>query len=1099
LNKVLANKTELNYCCMKKFPGILFFLLIVSLHSIAQNQTIKGVVTDSAGKGIKGVNIFSKGNKKGAQTDSDGKFSISVKSEGNVDLVVSAVGFKSAIVSANGNRDISIVLEQDIVVQDEVVVNVGYGTLRKRDVTVAASSIGSKDLKDMPMNNAAEALSGRLAGVTATASEGSPDADVKIRVRGGTSITQDNNPLYIIDGVQVESGLSSLSVQDIQSIDVLKDASATAIYGARGANGVVIVTTKTGKQGKVKLNYAGFAGVKMLRNQLEVLNPQEYLEFMWERTQLVSDDEFDGFKSRYVGTFDSIAIYAKDSVRAVNWQDEVLGRKALTTTHILSASGGTKKFTYNASYTYNREQGIAIASDYKRNLGNVKLEFRPISKIKIGISGRYNDQVVDGVSTSNEGGASLNRLRQIIKYKPFVALNEKVDEFDEDQFLETNGNSLGLINSVTLMRSEIRRKHQALANGSLSFQYTFNKRLSFKTTVGYDYTRIRQTLFSDSVTSDSRINGGAKPILNLDSTTRKVLNISNVLTWNVKNYKKDHDFGVLLGQEIYNQSSETQSHRRRDIPTFTTSKDAIANANLGREDSGSGFPRRAVLRSKQLSFFSKVNYTYKDKYLFNATLRYDGSSKFAEEGRWGFFPAASVAWRVSKEKFLQNVKWLNDLKIRAGYGESGNNRVLDYSYLTTFGPFNPYSLNNQNVQTLAPGSQLSNYFIKWETNVSRNIGIDATFLNNRVELVVDVYRNSAEDLLLAAPVSTALGYTNKIKNAGSTINKGVEVQLNIVPVKTKNFTWSFNLNNSWNRNEIKGLYAGIDTQLTNSGWSPAQLEDYAAIVGQPVGLMYGFVTDGFYKTTDFHAGAAEGVYVLNAGVVRNNLYNYASGAAATNDTTNLIPGALKLKDINGDGVITLADRTVIGNPNPKFTGGLNQQFNYKNFDLSVFINWSVGGDVMNANKIEFSNMYTPWANAISDIKGRWRTINAQGELVTDLDQLALLNQNATSWVPLRGNNNSFLLHSWAIEDGSFLRINNITFGYTFPKKGLRRAGIQSLRLYGTVNNVAVITGYSGYDPEVSTRNRANTYPTPNVDYSAYPRSRSFIFGVNASF
>ncbi|HOZ76640.1 MAG TPA: TonB-dependent receptor [Ferruginibacter sp.] len=1083
---------------MSKVLSVLSFILIISIQSFAQ-QTIKGVVTDSSGNGIKGVNILTKGNKKGVQTKDDGSFSINVKESGTVNLVVSAVGYKSIIVSASDNKEVSIMLTLDVVVQDEVVVNVGYGTLRKRDVTVAASSIGAKDLKDMPMNNAAEALNGRLAGVTAAATEGSPEADIKIKVRGGTSITQDNAPLYIIDGIQVESGLNSLSVQDIQSIDVLKDASATAIYGARGANGVVIVTTKSGKQGKVKLNYSGFVGVKTLRNQLEVLNPQEYLEFMWERAHLVGSDDITSFKNRYVGTYDSIAIYARDSVMPVNWQEEVMGRKALTTTHILSASGGTKKFTYNASYTYNREQGIAINSDYKRNLGNIKLEFRPASKIKIGVSGRYNDQVIDGVSTSNEGGASLNRLRQVIKYKPFISFNEKVDEFDEDQFIETNGNSLGLINSVVLMRSEIRRKHQALANGSISFQYSFSKKLTFKTTAGYDYTRIRQTLFSDSVTADSRIYGAGNPILNLDSTTRKVLNISNVLTWNVKNYKKSHDFGVLVGQEIYNQWAQTQYHRRRDIPTFTTPKQAISDGSLGKVDSGSGFPRRAVFNSKQLSFFSKVNYTFRDKYLFNATIRYDGSSKFNPDDRWGFFPAASVAWRVSREKFIQKVKWLNDLKIRAGYGESGNNRVLDYSYLTTFGPFNPYSLNNQNVTTLAPGSQLSNYFIQWETNVSRNLGIDATLFNNRVEIIVDLYRNSAENLLLQAPVSTALGYINKIKNAGATVNKGIELQLNLVPVKTKNFTWNFNLNNSWNRNEIKGLTAGIDTQLTFSGWSPAGLEDFAAIVGSPVGSMYGFVTDGFYKASDFHAGGVTGVYVLNAGVVKNGLYSYASGAAAGTDSTNLIPGALKLKDLNGDGVVNAADRTIIGNPNPKFTGGLSQQFSYKNFDLSIFVNWSVGGDVMNANRIEFSNMYTPWANATTDIQGRWRTINAQGEVVTDLNQLAEINKDATSWVPLRSGNNSFILHSWAIEDGSFLRLNNITFGYTFPKKSLSRIGIQSLRLYATANNVAVITGYSGYDPEVSTRNKANTYPTPNVDYSAYPRSRSFIFGVNASF
>lgn len=1084
---------------MSKVLGVLSFILIVSLQSFSQ-QTIKGVVTDSSGKGIKGVNILAKGNKKGAQTNEEGKFSINVKENGTVNLVVTAVGYKSTIVSASNNKEISIVLEQDIVAQDEVVVNVGYGTLRKRDVTVAASSIGSKDLKDMPMNNAAEALNGRLAGVTATSAEGSPDADVKVRVRGGSSITQDNNPLYIIDGVQVESGLNSLSVQDIQSIDVLKDASATAIYGARGANGVVIVTTKTGKQGKVKLNYSGFVGVKKLARQLDVLDAQDYLEFLWERNQLISTTEFDNFKSRYTSTYDSIPILVRDSLTPVNWQDKVLGRNALTTTHILSASGGTKTFTYNASYTYNREQGIAINSDYRRNLGNVKLEFKPTSKIKIGVSGRYNDQVVDGVSTSNESGASLNRLRQIIKYRPFIQPGERVDEIDPDLFDETNANGLGLINPTVLMRSEIRKKNQSLINGNISFQYSFTKRLSFKTTVGYDYTRIRQSLFSDSVTSDSRINGAGNPLLNLDSTTRKVLNISNVLTWNVKNYKKDHDFGVIVGQEIYNQSFDTRSHRRRDIPTFTSAKEAIQDANLGREDTGSGYPRRQIARSKQLSFFSKINYTYKDKYLFNATLRADGSSKFASEERWGFFPSASVAWRVSRESFMQRIKWINDLKFRVGYGESGNNRVADYSYLTTFGQYNPYSLNNQNVQSWAPMGivnpgqyGLSNYFIKWETNVSRNIGMDISMLNNRVELVVDVYRNTAEDLLVLAPVSTVLGYQNKISNVAATENKGLEIQLNIVPVKTKDFTWSFNLNNSWNKNTINRLRPGLDTLLGFSGWSPAGYEDFAAIVGQPVGSMYGFVTDGFYTTDDFLPASNPNDYysfALKPGVVRNSIY-----------TSAIAPGALKLKDLNGDSVITAADRTIIGNPNPKFTGGLSQQFTYKNFDLSVFVNWSVGGDVMNANKIEFSNSYTPWASGLSLLNNRWKSIDANGNLVTDLDQLKVLNAGASIWMPMpgRSSNNAFLLHSWAIEDASFLRINNITFGYTFPKKALRRVGIQSLRLYATANNVAVITGYSGYDPEVSTRSRAGQLPAPNVDYSAYPRSRSYIFGINASF
>jgi TonB-linked SusC/RagA family outer membrane protein len=1073
---------------MNKLIGF-FLLLFFSTTVTAQTQTIKGNVRDSSGKAIKGVSIFARG-AKGVQTDDAGNFSISIK-ETVKDLVVSAVGYKAKIVPVKNASTISIVLEQDIIVQDEVVVNVGYATLRKRDVAVAVSSISAKDMKDIPVNNAAEALNGRLAGVTATSTEGSPDADIKIRVRGGGSISQDNSPLYIIDGVQVESGLNSLSVQDIQTIDVLKDASATAIYGARGANGVVIITTKSGKSGKMKVTYNGFIGVKSLANQLDVLDPQQYLEFQWERAQLVGTTELDGFKSRFSRTFDSIPFYLRDSTSPVNWQDEVMGRKAMTTTHILGLSGGTKKLSYNTSYTFNREQGIVINSDYKRHLVNAKVEYRPMSKMKIGVSARYNDQVIDGVSTSNEGGASLNRLRQLIKYRSFTVGDESVGEVDPDLFDETNGNSLGLVNPVALMRSEIRRKHQLTSNGNISIQYNFTKNISFKTTIGYDYTRIRQTLFADSITSDSRINGAGLPVLNLDSNTRKVFNNSNVLTWNKKNFKKHHDFMVILGNEIYNQRFENIRHRRRDIPLFTTAKDAIGNASLGNEDIGRGFPFKFINQSKLLSFFGKVSYTFKDRYLFNATMRADGSSKFAPETRWGYFPSASIAWRVSKESFMQNVSWINDMKFRAGYGQAGNNRIDDYSYITNFRQFNPYGLNDESVPSRAT-SGLSNYFIKWETNTSRNIGLDVSFLNNRIELVVDVYKNSAEDLLLQAPVSTVLGYSTKIKNIGATVNNGVEVQLNLVPVKTKNFTWTMNLNNSWNKNTIKGLNPGVDTLLGNSGWSPSGFEDFAAIVGQPVGAMYGFVSEGFYSTADFLPAANPAVYAfaLKPGIPRNTIFE-----------SSVVPGALKLKDVNGDGVINGTDRTIIGDPNPTFTGGMNQQFAYKNFDLSIFINWSVGGDVMNANRIEFTNAYTPWGNALGEVEGRWRSIDDQGNLVTDLDQLAELNKDATMWMPMpfRSGNNAFLLHSGAIEDASFLRINNVTLGYTFSKNSLRRAGFQSLRIYATANNLGVITGYSGYDPEVSTRNRAIGIPTPNVDYSAYPRSRSFIFGINAAF
>ncbi|UAY53651.1 SusC/RagA family TonB-linked outer membrane protein [Ferruginibacter albus] len=1107
---------------MRKLLLVFLVSFCIPFTLLAQ-KTIKGKVTDENGSAAVGVNVSVKGNKKEAvQTDANGNFSLVVKETDNISLVFTSAEFESQTVSA-GSGNVNVKMKTSVTTGNDVVV-VGYQTMKKRELTAPVSSVGAKELKDVPITSVGEALNGRLAGVTATSSEGSPDAQIKIRVRGGGSITQDNSPLYIIDGVEVESGLSSLALQDIQSIDVLKDASSTAIYGARGANGVVIITTKSGKVGKPRITYNGSFGMKSIANELPVLNSLDYMDLQWERDIMMGTGTsgLQTFTKKYVGTYDSIALYVRDSTRPVDWQKQVMGRNALTTVQNLGISGGSKKLTYTGTYTYNNEQGIVFTSNNRKNIANVKLDYKPIKDLKMGISGKFSDQVVDGASTSEDGSASLNRLRNIIKYRPFLTPGETVESIDYGGLTDPDqvANGLGLVNPYVLMQQITKRKHQVTANASFYAQYNFLKHFNFRTTLGIDYTKIDVSNFEDSITSDSRINGANMPIIEMDSVTKKSFNMSNVLTWQLKNFKKVHDITVLVGNEIFNQDYEEHDNRRRNIPNGTTPAEALAQDTLGFVDVGRSFPFTYRAHAKLLSFFGKINYTYDDKYIFAGTLRTDGSSKFAPPSnlRWGTFPSVSLAWRVSKENFLKNVKWLTELKLRASYGQAGNNRIPDYLYITTYSQGNPYGLNNVSNPSLITAN-LSNYNLKWETNTSKNLGLDATFLNGRIDLTVDVYRNEGSDLLLAAPISPVLGYSQQIQNAGATLNKGVEVQLNITPVKTKNFTWTISLNNAWNTNTIERLTPGIDSVLVSSGWSGSgsNVVDFAQIVGKPVGSMWGYVSDGFYSASDFssyvtptgsggntytpYASTAPGLggFIMKPGVVRNNAIQSAN-----------IPGGIRFKDLNGDGVVDSKDQTIIGNPNPKFTGGINQQFTYKNFDMSIFINWSVGAQVMNANRVEFSGTYTSFASTLAIEKGRWKAIDGNGNLVTDLTQLASINQNATTWTPVSqaaGSANAFLLYSDAIEDASFLRFNNFTVGYTIPKKALKRLKIQSLRLYFTASNLAIITNYSGYDPEVSTRYNSSLggyptpgnvgqYPTPGVDYSAYPRSRSFLVGLN---
>lgn len=1075
----LLNRTRM---IMTAFMIVL--LCLTSWRVTAQTQSITGIVKSSDDNaGLPGVNILIEGTTAGTVTDGDGRYSIEA-STGAV-LVFTSIGYLTQRIVVASQSTIDLVLQLDVTSLEEVVV-IGYGTVERRDLTTSVSSVGAKQLKDIPINSAAQALAGRLAGVQVTATEGSPNAQVKIRVRGGGSISQDNSPIYIVDGIQVENALDVISPQDIESIDVLKDASATAIYGARGANGIVVITTKGGRKQKTVVNFSSLIGVRQLANKLDVLKPYQFVNYQYERSRGSASTE-GAYRDTY-GTFEDMELYKQ--VPFTDWQDEVFGRSALMQTYNVGVTGGSKAIQFNVSATSNKEEGVMLGSDFDRKLINLRLDSKPSKFFNVGLNFRYNSTIVNGAGTSSESSSSVNRLRHSIKYRPFIYPGQTVETYDAEYAQETISNGLSLVNPVLLTAAEYKQEKNNVANINGYVSLNLTKYLTFKSTLGTDISKLKTYIFNDTVTSASTTNGKGLPIASIDTRTINTLNNSNVLSFSSNGLKsifgERHKLDALIGQEIY----QTKSVRDYDLnfyfPSGTTPKQAFNSMELGTAQLAS-LNREAT--SKLLSFFGRVNYAYSDKYFLSFSYRMDGSSKFSKGNRNGSFPGASFAWRASSEPFFERfLATVSDLKFRLSYGASGNNRIEDFLYLSVFetGSTNGfYSLNNEQVIGYTP-SALANNNLTWETTVSRNLGMDAGFFNNKLQVSVDYYSNSSKDLLLERVVPPTAGYSTQIQNIGKTSNKGVEIQLSGTPIARGNFSWNTTFNISYNKSNVVSLGADMQSYVVSSGWAGSnQPADYIVKKGRSVGTIYGFVTDGFYTIDDFDYSDAGG-YTLKAGVVSNQKLT----------SVNPQPGVIKFKDVTGDGEVTIDDRDIIGNATPKFFGGINNQFTYKNFDLGVFLNFQYGNDVLNANRLEFTSGYTINSNLLAEVEGRWRNVNAEGQVVRDPAALAELNKDAKMWSPLTSSS-SFYVHSWAVEDASFLRVNNITLGYTLPTTVLSKVKISKLRLYATLNNVAVFTNYSGYDPEVDTRRASRV--TPGVDYSAYPRSKGYIFGLNVTF
>ena len=1062
---------------------LLMSFAALSLSVSAQTITLNGNVKDTTGEPIIGASIVEKGNTtNGTITNLDGNFSLKVPA--NATVVISYIGMKTQEIAIKGKSKIDVTLSDDAKALDEVVV-IGYGTAKRKDITGSVASVNSETLAAIPVASATEALQGKMAGVQITTTEGSPDAQMSIRVRGGGSITQSNEPLFIVDGFPVES-ISDIPPTDIESIDVLKDASSTAIYGARGANGVIIVTTKSGKEGKVSVSYNAYYAWKKVAKTLDVLSASDYTKWQYELAQLTNkNDDY----IKYFGNYQDLDMY--DNVATNDWQDLTFGRTGHSFNHNLSINGGSDKFKYSFSYSHIDDKAIMQMSDYARDNLNLKLNHKPLKNVSLDFSARFSKTKING-GGSNDANSSLNtdkRLKYSLLYTPYPVpgISDALNADEED------ANSL-LINPLISLRDNDTRKERINYNLAGSITWEIIKDLKLKAEVGYDDYRNNADRYYGVTTYYVRNNvddeDKSKPAISFTRGTRTAFRSTNTLSYDFKKFFKNNKnhLNLLAGQEYIVTRERELRNVVHGFPTEYTADDCINYSTKGNpyEVTNYGYPDDVLF-----SFFGRANYDFDSKYLFSATFRADGSSKFAKGNQWGFFPSAAVAWRISSESFMENTKnWLDDLKLRFSYGTAGNNNIPSGQISQLYELNKTPWINGVN-SYIAPSKYMANSDLTWETTITRNVGLDFTTLGGRLSGTIEGYWNNTKDLLIMFPTS-GTGYNYQYRNMGETENKGLEASVNWVAVDKKNFGLSIGANISFNKNKIKSL--GSLQKLTNeqaqSYWASTEIgQDFLPEVGGSVGKMYGYVSAGRYEVSDFESyDATTDTWTLKKDINKSS----AVGTAR--------PGMMKLKDLDNSGDANgEKDKTIIGDANPLHTGGFNINARLYGFDLAANFTWSYGNDIYNANKIETTStskyLYRNMTSEMSAAK-RWTNIDGNGNLVTDMNQLAQMNENTTMWSPYMSK---FVFSDWAVEDGSYLRLSTLTLGYTLPVHLTKKVGINNLRFYVTGYNLFCITGYSGYDPEVSTCRRNGSQLTPGVDYSAYPKSRQFVIGLNLNF
>ena len=1063
-------------------------LMILGLFAAAfaaDAQEIKGVVSDMNGEPLIGVSVYVDGTTLGVATGIDGDYVINVPDAKGKTLVFSMIGLAEKKVVIGNNTTIDVVLEEDANFLDETVV-IGYATVKRRDLMGSVTSVGNEALTQVPVASVGEALAGKMAGVQVTTTEGDPDAEIKIRVRGGGSITQDASPLYIVDGFPVES-ISDIPASDIQSIDVLKDAFSTAIYGSRGANGVVLVTTKSGASGKISVSYNAYWGQKKMANAdaIQTGSPYDFVQNQYELAVLRDrvDDDF----IKVFGVFEDMDLYK--GVEKNDWLKKVFGNTGTTFNHNLSVSGSTDKVKWTASYAHVGDNAIMIGSNYKRDNLNFKTQYKPIKQITIDINARYSRTEVLGAGTNslNDSGSTSStsaRLKHAVQYTPFPITGVATDS----DLAEDYGDNAPPLKSVTDNDNKRIRQNWTV-NGSVTWHII--KNLNLKVEGGLDDYSHEDNRFYGLTTyyvgNSATIKG--QPATQYKRAFRTNYRTTNTLNYNFGEVFADdrHKLDLLLGQEYILTKSNNLSTTIEGLPVFFDSQMAWNFMASGTPVASNNFYNPD---GQLLSFFGRANYDYDGRYAVSATVRADGSSKFEKGNQWGIFPSAAASWTISNEGFMEDATWLDNLKLRYSYGTAGNNNIPSNvsSLLFQANQSQWISMGNTwwGTTTVGGKSIMPNPDLTWETTVSHNIGLDFAFLKSRITGSFEVYHNTTNDLLIQFPVAGS-GYDYQYRNLGSVQNRGFEASLNFVLVEKKNFGLTLGANISLNENKVTSL-GGLDKIEATSEWASTEIgTDYVVTVGRPLGDMYGYLSDGRYSVDEFTHNGSE--WVANEGTVN---------ASDVLGKEFFRPGAMKLKDMNGDGKITVDDRTIIGNAQPLGVGGFNLTGYLYGFDFSANFNYVFGNNIYNANKIEFSHS-RKYSNrnllTSMNVANRWTNIDwATGEEITDADRLAEINAGTTMWNP---GANKAIFSDWAVEDGSFLRLQSATIGYTLPQEWTMKIKMQKLRVYVTGTNLFCLTKYSGYDPEVDTRRK--TPLTPGVDCSAYPKSTGYVVGVNITF
>ena len=1060
---------------------LLSLALCLGTASLSWAQTtVKGIVTDETGEPLIGAGVLVEGTTIGTITGIDGDYVLSVP-EGAVNLVFSFIGLADQTVAIAGQTEINVVLKADQTFLDEVVV-VGYATVKRRDLLGSVSSVGSDKLTEQPVTTVSQALSGKMAGVSVVTTEGDPDADIKIRVRGGGSITQDSSPLYIVDGFPVES-INDIPSSEIQSIDVLKDAFSTAIYGSRGANGVVIVTTKSADKGtKLSVKFNAYWGLKTMANKGAIvpMDADNFVKFQYELG--VIRDNLSSYYEPYFGNFADIDLY--NGMATNDWIKAVFGNTGSTFSADFSVSGSGDNVNWTLGYSHMGDEAIMVGSNYARDNLSFKGNFKTSETTSIDANIRYSRVNVRGGGANgiNDTGTTSGngRLKHAVSYTP-IPIASTIQGVDEEQDYGDNAPPL-----LSVSDNDSRRIRTTW-NANAAFNWKIIENLNLKIEGGLEKYNQTDDRFYGMTTYYVANNSTDKTGV---SNQHKEAFRSKYRNTNTLNYdfsklinNEDHQLTALLGEEMTITKSNLLTlmvdglNASYDAPmawTFLSSGTPASTNNYYDPD------------DKLLSFFGRVNYDYKHRYSIGATLRADGSSKFAPGHQWGFFPSTAVSWTISNEPWMDNAhSWLDQLKLRYSFGTAGNNNIPSGQIAKQYSATVTAWLSQSSNYWMA-GKIMNNPDLTWETTYTHNVGLDFSLFQSRLSGSIEVYQNTTKDLLINFPI-TGSGYDSQYRNLGSTRNRGVELTLNAPIVSKKDFSLNIGGNIAYNRNRVTDL-GGLSSITAQSYWASTEIgDDYIVQVGQPLGNMYGYVSDGMYTPSDFTWNGSK--WVLNEGVV---------DASAILGATYLLPGAPKYKDINGDGKVTVADRKVIGNASPDFTGGFNFSGYFHGFDFSANFNFMIGNQVYNANKVEFTSS-RKFSNRnlvnMMDVKNRWTNIDWNtGEMITDPSVLQSVNAGKTLWAPFVGN---AIFSDWAVEDASFLRLQSVTIGYTLPESLTEKVNLNRVRFYATGTNLFCLTKYSGYDPEVDTRR--STPLTPGVDYSAYPKSIGFVVGVNLSF